>query len=296
MDNLFFIASKLMGAAFRIETLFILLLGAGLVSLHRRRTRSARRAFSVTLVSTLALTVLPLGHLLLAPLELRYPANPQIKTVSTIIVLGGAEETDYSARWRQPNVNAAGDRYIAAISLARRFPESRILFAGGSSSLAGSELSEASIARDIFRDAGITDTRLRFEDSSRNTAENAALLRNETPQPGSGVSLLVTSAFHMQRAMATFCAAGWTNLVAWPTDYRTSKFRDGIGWNFAENLANLNTGIKEWIGLLIYRLTGRTRSLLGADCAKAPTDERQEPVSQSGDAPDTDGSASAKAP
>ena len=296
MDNLFFIAAKLMGAAFRVETLFILLLGAGFVSLHRQRTRSARLAFGVTFVSMLALAVLPLGDFLLVPLELRYPVNPQIETVSTIIVLGGAEETDYSARWRQPNVNASGDRYIAALSLARRFPEATIMFAGGSGRLAGSELSEASIARDIFRSAGLTDTRLRFEDSSRNTAENAALLRKETTKQGSGVSLLVTSAFHMPRAMATFCAAGWTNLVAWPTDYRTGNFLDGVGWNFADNLANLDIGIKEWIGLLTYRLTGRTRSLLGADCAKASTGEGQEPVNQSGDAPDTGGPVSAKAP
>ena len=295
MDNLFFIASKLMGAAFRVETLFILLLGAGLINLHRQRTRSARRALVAGFVGMLALTVLPLGNFLLVPLELRYPVNPQIKTVSTIIMLGGAEETDYSARWHQPNVNASGDRYIAALALARRFPQARILFAGGSSHLAGSELSEASIARDIFRGAGITDTRLRFEDSSRNTAENAALLHKETAQQESGLSLLVTSAFHMPRAMATFCAAGWTDLVAWPTDYRTGKFRDGIGWNFAENLSNLDTGIKEWIGLLTYRLTGRTRSLLGADCAKAHTGEGQAPASKSGTAADTDGQASAKA-
>lgn len=94
-SDLFFIASKSFGAAFRVETLFILLLSAGLVSLHRQRTRSARRAFGVTFVSMLALTVLPLGHFMLVPVELRYPVNTQI---CAIVAIGGQARDDRAFR------------------------------------------------------------------------------------------------------------------------------------------------------------------------------------------------------
>lgn len=106
-------------------------------------------------------------------------------------------------------------------------------------------------------------------------------------------SKLMGAAFRVETLFILLLGAG---LVACSTDYHASKFQDGIGWNFSKNLANLDTGIKEWIGLLAYRLTGRTRRLLGDDCAKAPNGEGQSPASQSGNVADTDGQASAKAP
>jgi hypothetical protein len=57
--------------------------------------------------------------------------------------------------------------------------------------------------------------------------------------------------------MRSFEAAGWTGVAAYPVDYRTAAFRDGIGWDLAGNVAVLNTAIKEQVGQLAYRLTGR---------------------------------------
>jgi uncharacterized SAM-binding protein YcdF (DUF218 family) len=78
------------------------------------------------------------------------------------------------------------------------------------------------------------------------------------PDNVEGDWLLVTSAFHMRRAVASFCAAGWKNIIPWPTDYRTGGFTDRIGWNFAFNLDDLNIGVREWIGLAAYSLTRKT--------------------------------------
>ena len=70
--------------------------------------------------------------------------------------------------------------------------------------------------------------------------------------------LLFISAFQMRRAVASFCAAGWKNIVPWPRDYRTGGFTDRIDWNFAFNLDDLNIGVREWIGLAAYSLTRKT--------------------------------------
>lgn len=96
-----------------------------------------------------------------------------------------------------------------------------------------------------------------LEGQSRNTAENARLsLSLATPAPGE-TWVLVTSAFHMPRAMRSFEVAGWPVLVAWPVDYRTARFGDGIGWNLTYNLTVLDTAFRELVGQLAYRLTGR---------------------------------------
>jgi hypothetical protein len=44
----------------------------------------------------------------------------------------------------------------------------------------------------------------------------------------------------MPRALRMFCAAGWHNLVPYPTDYRGGKIWDQMGWKIAENLTDLN--------------------------------------------------------
>jgi hypothetical protein len=70
----------------------------------------------------------------------------------------------------------------------------------------------------------------------------------------------------MPRALGTFCAAGWKNLVPYPTDYRGGKIRERIGWDLAGHLMDLNTGVKEWVGLLAYLMTGRTEAFFPAGC------------------------------
>ena len=109
----------------------------------------------------------------------------------------------------------------------------------------------------FFLAQGLAPERLLFERASRNTAENAALSL-ALVQPGEDETwVLVTSAFHMPRSLASFEAAGWTGLVPYPVDYRSGGFGDGIGWDLARNLLTLNTAVREYIGLVAYRVTGR---------------------------------------
>lgn len=260
LDTVFFIASKLVGALLRPDTWIVIALFGIVLALKTGRQRLARRVAWGGLLAVLALTVLPLGNLLLRPIELRYPANPPVAEVAGIVVLGGGGDTRASAHWGQMQFNEGGDRFAAAVALSRRFPDAVLLFTGGSGALrdlGGSAFTEADFAGRFFLEQGIPPDRLLLEDSSRNTVENARLsLILADPAPGD-TWLLVTSAFHMPRAMRSFEAAGWTNLVAWPVDHRTARFVDGIGWNLARNLQILNTAIREHVGQLAYRLTGR---------------------------------------
>jgi uncharacterized SAM-binding protein YcdF (DUF218 family) len=139
------------------------------------------------------------------------------------------------------------------------------MFAGGAATLSGGTGRQAETSAEILRQGGVEPERILLENRSRNTAENAAnalTLRPEGTEAGPWI--LVTSAWHMPRSVGTFCAAGWEGIVPWPTDYRGN--RSGLGWRFARNLEELNFAAKEWVGLLGYRVTGRTDALFPAGC------------------------------
>jgi uncharacterized SAM-binding protein YcdF (DUF218 family) len=203
------------------------------------------------------MSVFPLGDLLLKPIEQTYPAEPPLENVDGIIILGGSEDARGSAYWGQVQLNEGGERYTAALTLARRFPRARLVFTGGSGALrdvAGTEVSEADVAERLFTSLGIAPERLLVEGRSRNTSENARLsLALASPAPGE-TWVLVTSAFHMPRAVRSFEAAGWTGVVPWPVDYRTFAFSDGIGWELSRNLRVLGIALREQAGQLAYRL------------------------------------------
>ena len=132
-----------------------------------------------------------------------------------IIVLGG----DISpAMFEQRGVLATtGARLTEAVALARRFPLAQIVFTGGSSNLFGKSIPEAEAAERFLAAMGVPSGRTTFEARSRNTSENAMLTRDlVSPKPGERW-LLVTSAFHMPRAMGAFRHAGF-DVIAWPAD------------------------------------------------------------------------------
>jgi len=71
--------------------------------------------------------------------------------------------------------------------------------------------------------------------------------------------LLVTSAWHMPRSVGVFRKAGFP-IEPWPVDYRTAGLWDALR-PFeapADGLKRLDTAVREWIGLVIYRITGRS--------------------------------------
>jgi len=103
-----------------------------------------------------------------------------------------------------------------------------------------------------------------FEDASRNTVENAEF-SHRLAQPKSGETwLLVTSAFHMPRAVGCFRRAGW-NVVAYPVDHSTAgESEPPIQFNFGSGLGGLRAAVHEYLGLFFYWIGGKTDALFPA--------------------------------
>jgi len=116
--------------------------------------------------------------------------------------------------------------------------------------------SGAEIGAHVLNAGGVDPARLILEGVSDNTEENARLALPMRPVVD-GDWVLVTSAFHMRRAVATFCAAGWNRLVPWPGDFKSGRFALGARGDLPRSLRDLNLAAKEYVGLIAYRLTGR---------------------------------------
>ncbi|MBI1619403.1 YdcF family protein [Aquamicrobium zhengzhouense] len=215
--------------------------------------------------SVAALSILGLGAwttagaLLLHPLEDYYERPvPPPDNVAGVIVLGGGFEGSVNLARGGYELNASGDRFVEAAILARLYPEAKIVVTGGSGTLLLEGEGDGDTAPRLLTALGVEPERLVLERLSRNTQENATLTRELlNPQRGE-VWLLVTSAFHMPRSVGLFRKAGF-DVVPWPTDYRTAGTETlGLAQdNVADSLQNLAIGLREWIGLIAYRLTGR---------------------------------------
>lgn len=261
MDTLFFIASKLGWAAIRPDTLLMVAVAASWLWAGRWPKVSRALAGGVVLAMA-SIALFPVQNLALRPLESAYPLPEALPAgIDGIIVLGGAELTDRITAGDRPQLNDAAERMTEAMTLARQFPDAKLVFTGGSGRLTGGPAG-AMVAERLLIGLGLPPDRLVLEGRSRNTAENARftydLVRPEVGQRW----LLVTSAFHMRRSVESFCAAGWTGITPWPVDFRVLP--GGADWRFVENLFDVTLAIREWVGIAAYRLTGRAVAPDGA--------------------------------
>lgn len=261
---MFFKLSKLTGfVVFHPLNFLVLALCFGLALGSTRFARAGRRILAAAVVLLVAAAVSPLGSLLLRPLEDRFPRPPADMSAPTgIVVLGGALDEEIGAARNETTLTEAGARLTAGVELARRYPQALLVFTGGSADLTRPGRDEARGVRTLWLALGVAPERMRFEDRSRNTYENAAMTRElVAPQPGQRW-LLVTSAAHMPRAVGLFRGVGW-EVAAYPVDYRTfgtsADFHPTV--EALDAMRRLDTALHEWVGLVAYRLAGRTRSL-----------------------------------
>jgi uncharacterized SAM-binding protein YcdF (DUF218 family) len=256
-----FLASKLVSALLVPSTALVFL--TILLTLLPQRVGPVRALTVIVALLLAAAAFLPLGQLLLRPLEARFsrPSAPPGQ-VDGIIMLGGSERTEIAASRDEPATNEHAERYWGAIELARRYPDARLVHAGGSGAMFQDKPAETLVARRWFETAGVDPARITFEGRSRTTFENVVNARELIDPRPDETWLLVTSAFHMPRAVATFRAHGW-EVVPWPVDHQTAPFwRLDVFGAVSGRLTLLDIAAHEWFGLLYYRLTGRTDQLL----------------------------------
>lgn len=258
-----YLASKIFWLVAQPLSLAFLLIVIGLVLafLGRRRLQLLSMALSAAVLFVTLYT--SAGSVMLQALESRFPRASLPAAPDCIIVLGGGFEAEVIAARGGIEMNQAGDRFVEALRLARAHPDARILVSGGDGSFSGRYAGDAAVSAGFFGAFGVSGDRLVQETGSRTTFENVENTGTLLAEIALERCVLVTSAFHMPRAVGLFRKAG-VAVWPWPADYRTSGLvRLRLDFTQPSSNAQLTTtALREWTGLLAYYLTGRTSALL----------------------------------
>lgn len=226
-----------------------------------RRWRGTARALLVLALAVLWVASAPaFSQWLLWQLEGQNPAVPldALPPASVAIVLGGAIGQPIPPR-AEPDLLESVDRVVDAARLYRAGKVGAVLVTAGNLPWQTSALPEAELIAALLEELGVPRSAITVETASRNTFENAANVIDLFREKGWTDGLLVTSAFHMPRALAVFRRAGVPVTPA-VSDVRTH-------FPFIESpldllpdasaLSKTTDAMKELVGLLVYRLQGR---------------------------------------
>ncbi len=254
-----FFASKVIALLTQPLAWLALLLVIAFFQLPRKPDR-ARKYLASALTLLLLTGWLPLPDAIIRHLENQYPEvnlDQALSDFEGAIILGGSQETAaISQAHSHPQINSSAERLTVAVSLAQRHPALKLVFTGGEDALVASGPTEAQRSRVFFDSMGIAPDRVQYESASRNTYENATLTRQLAGVDSSRKWLLITSAWHMPRSLATFQRQGW-NVTAYPVDYRTA---DQTAWNdysMKQGVERWQLALHELVGIAAYRITGR---------------------------------------
>ena len=204
------------------------------------RPRAGRVVVTAAAAAGLSLLLLPVDQWAAYPLESHYlrPPSPP-KRVDGILILGGS----------MPNL-------IEGAAVARRYPEAKVVFSGGSVYLFGDDGS-AQYASETLRALGVSAGRLVIEGKSLTTFENIEFSRAQVKPKSGEVWLLVTTAIHMTRANAVAQHLGW-RMVPWTSE----NIADGsheVYWvfNYSKTSYDLGRALHEYEALIAYRVEGK---------------------------------------
>lgn len=227
----------------------------------RHQPKLARKLVGMSLALLLLLGWQPVPDLLIRQLENQYveiPPQADLRNYVGMVVLGGSTESSRVAQVHvQPLLNDAAERMTAPIAMLRVNPHLRMVYTGGGADVPPGALSEAERAKIFFNSMGVSGPGVLYETASRTTHENATLSAQLPGVDRKQRWLLVTSAWHMPRSMATFTKAGW-NVTAYPVDFRTGMTTPWTEYSLGSALRSWQLVLHELLGGLAYRLTGRT--------------------------------------
>jgi len=198
-----------------------------------------------------ALTTAPVSNSLLRSLESDYAVFQQVKG-DVIILLGGGiyENAPDLSGVGVPSEDALG-RLVTAVRLQKRLGVP-VIACGGQVFENGGK--EAPILKRFLVDLGVPPGQVILEQHSRDTFENAKYARQIVERFGFKSPLLVTSGYHMRRSVVSFTKAGM-EVTPIAAGLRTWG-RQVYGWNsyLPGTFDNVSIAIKEYLGILFYRL------------------------------------------
>jgi uncharacterized SAM-binding protein YcdF (DUF218 family) len=206
------------------------------------------------------LSWMPLPNALLRQFENlhRAPSGP-LDGFAGVVVLGGGVHTKYARLdQQQMQLSEVSDRMVQAVVLLRKQPQFLLVYTSQEFTSGGNSVpatSAPSGAARFFFDMRVQPDQLIMESAAGTTRENAVFT---SALPGMNITrpwLLLTSAAHMPRALATFHKVGW-NVTAYPVSYRTKARVSWLDFSLSDGAALWRNLAYEALGWVEYRLRG----------------------------------------
>ena len=238
--------------------IFLCLLAAGVLAV-RRRFLPFRRLLLLGVALFYGVSIAPTAKALIGPLESRYPPffPGREQTSDAIVVLAGTIQ-------RQPPTDSytilgteSLDRLICGINLLKEAAAPLLVLTGGVSDPIRPTPAEASVMKDQALRLGTPPHAILIETHSRTTAESAVEVRQLLPEAQRIV--LVSSAYHLPRAVALFKKQGFAEVIPAPCYYEITG-RDFVVTDLIpgyESLRLVDSAIHEYVGIALYRALGR---------------------------------------
>jgi uncharacterized SAM-binding protein YcdF (DUF218 family) len=246
--------------------LTLLLIGLGLS--WRRAGRHARlgRWFSLTGLGLLLLFSNKYVSIwLVHPLEARFPAIPELRADAPpppaltacrfVVVLGGGNGNSEGLSATNQLSPSALSRIAEAVRLLRVLPDAKLIVSGPADGT--NHPSHATMLARAAESLGVARDRIVYIDQARDTEDESHAVGRLA---GQAPFALVTSAWHMPRAMALFHQAGLAPLPC-PADF-TAHTGDNFQWMDLfwdlPSLERSTCAVRERIGYLWIWLRGKT--------------------------------------
>ncbi|QGQ48229.1 YdcF family protein [Metabacillus sediminilitoris] len=194
------------------------------------------------------LYVIPItGQLLLLPLEQKYSVPKNLDGDVLVMLGGGATHDTHDLNGKGHLSGAASSRLISTVQL---YNETKLPIIVSGGQVFQDSGNEAEIAKRLLVSLGVNPNDIYMEDRSLNTEQNAKFTAELLEKHQFEKPILITSAFHMQRAVQHFENEG-VAVEAYPTGYLVSKKIDLYPLQFApSNQSNGAIAVKEYIGLI----------------------------------------------
>jgi uncharacterized SAM-binding protein YcdF (DUF218 family) len=249
----FYVLSKLLDIVFTpLAWVLALCLWAGF-----GRSREARRAPLVAVLILYAASLWPVANGLERYLESGAERTMRPGTIyDAVVLLGGAVDHEATATSGVPSYNGGVERLLVTYDLLRTGRAKHVIVSGGKS-VPDDPVIEARVLGEQLVDWGIEPSRVILDESARNTRENAERSKLLLDQNGFRSVLVVTSAFHMARAMGCFRASG-VAADALPVDYRASNRPMSLQPS-AGALEQTTHTLRELAGRAVYRILGYSK-------------------------------------
>lgn len=254
-----FYLSKIIWLIFNPFNIFIFLTIISLIFYFLYLKKLSIIIFLTNFTCLLTISIFPIGNYLIYKLEKEYHSKIQPpQNLHGILILGGATNPLLFKDHEEISFNDAAERLIEAFHLIKKYKNIKVIMTGGSGLINETEIGHADVAKIFFNKMDLDTSKIIFENKSRNTNENIILSKKIAKPNNDEKWLIITSAFHMKRAILIGQKNNW-EFIPYAVDFKSrSKFNFKPSIYLWSNLSSFQLASHEWIGLVSYFLMQRT--------------------------------------